>query len=454
MLDHVEQSDDFSIKDRGTVAMELTGIMTTPALVSVLGDPDKTTAQIKADLLKELTPLDGLTARQLIEQIDARQKAEAQRRIAEVQEQVTEAEKQAYALLDQLRAQSATHTADYFDLIGRPEKDPNDEDELMVRIRRVIFNPQKEGAVSLLSFNSRSDALKIYKGVSIDKDFAEALQSFRDKGEFEPGEWSISVSEEKEYSMTALADIAAFEPQFKEWERIAKEAPTPEFLMLFDGRRVDFDGGLRAADHAGKRIPAFSWNGSEAAIALFEPEDADSDCTWYSSDFFIEAKQMLATAAGWKKVSRSSIQKEAAARESNERSINERFTVANASRAATGAPLGSSTGSSQSTTVNYTAKIGADDLLNSKGVFLPDVPNIEARDILLQERFNYHQKGMRDPEDTNEGLYEEGKDTMRKHFEGKVARLADGGDLMVLLASEPVIDVTLTESEIIVTPVE
>ena len=61
---------------------------------------------------------------------------------------------------------------------------------------------------------------------------------------------------------------------------------------------------------------------------------------------------------------------------------------------------------------------------------------------------------MRDPEDTNEGLYEEGKDSMRRLFEGKEARLADGGDLMALLASEPVVDVALTENEIIVTPVE
>ena len=43
---------------------------------------------------------------------------------------------------------------------------------------------------------------------------------------------------------------------------------------------------------------------------------------------------------------------------------------------------------------------------------------------------------------------------MRRLFEGKEARLADGGDLMALLASEPVVDVALTENEIIVTPVE
>lgn len=103
-------------------------------------------------------------------------------------------------------------------------------------------------------------------------------------------------------------------------------------------------------------------------------------------------------------------------------------------------------------TIKYRARIGIQDLQNSKGVFLPSIPSIKARDILLQDRFNYHQKSVRDPEDTNEGLYEEGKDTMRKFFEGKVARLADGGDPMPLLSSQPVVDVTLTESEIIVTP--
>lgn len=104
--------------------------------------------------------------------------------------------------------------------------------------------------------------------------------------------------------------------------------------------------------------------------------------------------------------------------------------------------------------VTYRARIGSRDLRNSKGDFLPDIPSIQARDILLQDRFNYHQEGIRDPEDTDEGLYEEGKETMRKFFEGKVARLADGGDPMPLLSSGPVVDVTLTENEIIVKPAE
>ena len=98
----------------------------------------------------------------------------------------------------------------------------------------------------------------------------------------------------------------------------------------------------------------------------------------------------------------------------------------------------------------YRAQIGPHDLRNSKGVFLPDVYNIQARDILLQDRFNYHQMNLRDPEDTDEGVYEEGKEIMRKMFESKKARVAGGGDPIQLLRNGGVFDVLVTHTEIVI----
>lgn len=449
VLEYIQQSDDYSINDRGIVAAELQALIVAPALMDFAENPDKTPAQIKADALKNLTPLDGLTARELIKQIAGQQQARAERQAAEFEKEATEGEQQAHALLEQLRAKSATPTAAYVDLIGEPVKDPGYGEDTVLAVR-VVHNPQIKGEVSIVTYNSRfDDVVAISDNVPVDEVLGEWLQAFLDEGYTAP-----PYREGSKYSVAALVDIVAFEPQFKEWEKIANDAPTPKFLILSDGRPVDFDEGLSAADKAEKRIPAFSWNGSEAAIAVFEPGGNSPTCTWYSSDFFSVAKQLLKAVTGLQKVAQSTIEKEVAAKQASESSIANRFMVSAASSAAPNAPLGGEEGSLQSATINYTAKISADDLLNSKGVFLPDVPNIQGRDILLQERFNYHQRGMRDPEDTNEGLYEEGKETMRKHFEGKVARLADGGDPMPLLSSEPVVDVTLTENEIIVKPAE
>lgn len=99
---------------------------------------------------------------------------------------------------------------------------------------------------------------------------------------------------------------------------------------------------------------------------------------------------------------------------------------------------------------SYRAQIGPHDLRNSKGVFLPDVYDIQARDILLQDRFNYHQMNLRDPQDTDEGIYEEGKEIMRKMFESKEARVAGGGDPIQLLRNGGVFDVLVTETEIVI----
>jgi hypothetical protein len=98
----------------------------------------------------------------------------------------------------------------------------------------------------------------------------------------------------------------------------------------------------------------------------------------------------------------------------------------------------------------YRAQIGPHDLRNSKGVFLPEVYNIQARDILLQDRFNYHQMNLRDPQDTDEGVYKVGKEIMRKMFESKEARVSGGGDPIQLLRNGGVFDVLVTHTEIVI----
>lgn len=128
--------------------------------------------------------------------------------------------------------------------------------------------------------------------------------------------------------------------------------------------------------------------------------------------------------------------------------IDANFTMGSSATAAANPPSPNVTA-----TTRYRAQIGDHDLRNSKGVFLPDIAEIKARDILLQDRFNYHQKNIRDPQDTDEGVYQEGKETLRKLFESKIARLSDGGDPMPLLLLGQVVDVTVTDSDIIVTPV-
>jgi len=283
------------------------------------------------------------------------------------------------------------------------------------------------------------------------------------------------------YHIVALKAIVDFEEQFKEWEKIAKnDQPPPPFIMLADGKRIENEEeGRNAAierlrneqGHAGAAvdmvaIPAFKWNGSKAALVVYTSYYVD--LPEQDPEFFGQAREMLVIADDLMRETRASVQRAQIEKEASGKSVEERFKVLGADSAsstqmpvnsvavvqsAASQPLSTST-APLAYPVKYRAKLSANDLRNSKGAFLPDIPNIQARDILLQDRFNYHQKGIRDPEDTNEGLYEEGKDTLRKLFEGKEARLADGGDLMALLASEPVVDVALTENEIIVAPVE
>lgn len=47
----------------------------------------------------------------------------------------------------------------------------------------------------------------------------------------------------------------------------------------------------------------------------------------------------------------------------------------------------------------------ADHVRRSDGVQLASIPGIQALDILLQDRLNFHRFGLRDPEDTNDGYY-------------------------------------------------
>lgn len=103
---------------------------------------------------------------------------------------------------------------------------------------------------------------------------------------------------------------------------------------------------------------------------------------------------------------------------------------------------------------SYTARISPRDLRNSKGVYLPQVSGVKARDILLQERFNYHDGVNRDYEDTADSIHDPRQRTrLRKVFESRQVRVDGGGDAMALLESNPVLSVTVTDDEIVISPV-
>jgi len=102
---------------------------------------------------------------------------------------------------------------------------------------------------------------------------------------------------------------------------------------------------------------------------------------------------------------------------------------------------------------SYTARISPRDLRNSKGVYLPGVSGVKARDILLQERFNYHDGVHRDPEDSSDSIYDPSQRTLlRKVFESRQVRVEGGGDPMRLLESNPLISVAVTDDEIVISP--
>ena len=113
----------------------------------------------------------------------------------------------------------------------------------------------------------------------------------------------------------------------------------------------------------------------------------------------------------------------------------------------------SSSQSPQGIVASYQARIGPRDLRNSRGVYLPDVPGIKARDILLQERFNFHDGISRDPEDADEGIFQAGNRTrLRNVFESRQVRFTGYGDPISYFRQNPVVDVLVTDSEIIVSP--
>ena len=117
-----------------------------------------------------------------------------------------------------------------------------------------------------------------------------------------------------------------------------------------------------------------------------------------------------------------------------------------------GLPSGGATRAVQG--ASYTARISPRDLSNSKGVYLPQVSGVKARDILLQERFNYHDGVNRDYEDTSDSIHDPRQRTrMRKIFESRQVRVDGGGDAMALLESNPVLSVTVTDDEIVISPV-
>jgi hypothetical protein len=429
VLDYIVQSEDYSINDRAAVAMQIQGLMIGPALMGFAGSPDKTTAQIKDDTLKNLKPLDGLTARELLQQINNRQKSQ----IADVTERI-------YFILDELRANSPSPNADYVDI--------SQENKVV----RFEYAPDRGYYGSLLWVEE--DCVVQLDQVPLDTDFLRRLENRNLIGR--RGEYT-------NHNFAHLKAAISFEKQFKEWEEIAKSSPTPAFMMMPDGKRITSnrqgediargDRGSGSASGQGYNLtPAFQWDGDKATLMMFIDSGHGTGTVTYDAAFFSKARQLLGAANSLKATDASIATNAAKQKAAIEKSINERFKVGGA-KVSAGQPTAGSTHHLRSE-IKYRAKLSAADLRNSKGVFLPDIPNIQARDILLQDRFNYHQRGIRDPEDTNEGLYEEGKETMRKFFEGKVARLADGGDPMPLLSSEPIVDVTLTENEIVLRPVE
>jgi hypothetical protein len=73
---------------------------------------------------------------------------------------------------------------------------------------------------------------------------------------------------------------------------------------------------------------------------------------------------------------------------------------------------------------------------------------------LLQERFNYHDRVNRDYEDNDDSIHDPRQRTrLRKVFESRQVRVDGGVDAMELLESNPVLSVTVTDDEIVISPV-
>jgi hypothetical protein len=102
---------------------------------------------------------------------------------------------------------------------------------------------------------------------------------------------------------------------------------------------------------------------------------------------------------------------------------------------------------------SYIARVSFSDLRNSKGVYLPHVVGVKAKDILLQERFNYHDRVSRDNEDTSDSIFKPNQRAhLRKVFESRRVRVEGGGDAMALLETNPILSVIVTDEEIVIRP--
>lgn len=475
LIESLESNVDLSITERGQVAVLMQSILMQLAM-SVAENPDKTPRELRAEALKKFSHLNGLTAKQLLT-APARAPADP------------EGVKEAREILTRWRQGEETEPGltNAFTLSYE-----FGEGEFADRVKVYVNHTESGARLHMMTGILKSDlsGYKYYLGgkhsdrflaADVAENFkiesleiiTEPINTFKtwvQKILSAPNKPSFMV---REIPITSKARIEGSKYQGRRqatqnppliW---AVWSPEKEGLYVYRARGTANSGGGAGTDTARSIVAE---NAELLTIAPKNLSQEDLQKLWSLNDRATIAFSDLFNAKITSdlpvvfetalKDAQSQRQQKATAdiQRKNRVAANEDALDDILGPATTAKPTQNTSASQPSgmvgRSVTYRSRIGARDLRNSKGVFLPDIPSIQARDILLQDRFNYHQRGIRDPEDTHEGLYEEGKETMRKFFEGKVARLADGGDPMPLLSTEPVIDVTLTESEIVVTPVE
>ena len=468
MMEFIQGHQDITAADKLEVTQYLIGHMgiVAEAELEAATSNNETPAQIKAKAVGKLAHLNGLSLEGLMEVVKGSKQVEAGD-ILDVTERI-------YFFLDQIRKQSEQPNSEYVDI---PHKS---SPQGWIAMR--VYTPKDKPYQTSYSWLPQEDTFYIRKDIALDPHFLEALEHIAPENLTQRGgnrgssggNYSFLDGGGDRYSLGDLKVIADFAAQFREWEKIARESPTEPFAMLSTGQRLKArieysthpitgerrdisDIDIEPEDLPSNDFPlaAFHWTGEEPQLWLIQ-SSAVNTLEGDELKVLDDASFFLAQASSLKKSNEAIQRSKAKERADASKSIDDRFKVRGASSSTSklGKPQATNVAPSSHNSVSYRAKISALDLRNSSGVYLPEVADIQSRDILLQDRFNYHQKGVRDPEDTNEGIHEEGKDALRRLFESKSARLKDGGDLMSLLISEPVVEVTIDESEIIVSPVE
>lgn len=102
----------------------------------------------------------------------------------------------------------------------------------------------------------------------------------------------------------------------------------------------------------------------------------------------------------------------------------------------------------------YLARLSAQDHFNSKGRYLPNIPNIQPGDIILQDRINYHRHTHRDSADQDDPLYNAwGANKFIDYFD-KGPFFITPQDGEQIMQAEPVVEVAIAQEGIYVRVVQ